>query len=334
MTDEPPEPRPSTNLAPWQPYPQTLALPEIDSLVPHAIRRFIEPLTDPHGRLHWLWTGPVRADQDLPILWHFAGRRNVPVHRVLFALVRRDSPIRGRGLLNRLEQCAYRHCVHPACFVLASTPMEVQPWPDVMVDQPDLERQRRTGNPDARRSRALATTVDGHGLYGLQDRHIYHPSSDDRSAPCPHCGGWTQWVECPEGHRIYAEWAQDPERRLLMSGKQYRCRKCTEITNSVKLATRGKRPRAGFRPITRQTASKRDEMELMESKLREMDRGEWIGPGAHLYAPMPSYAAWIEEEDPPEEEYTMTYRQAMLRRQYPGATELPEYQPDEHEPDK
>lgn len=230
---------------------------------------------EPGGRLHLIWTGPVRPDTGLPFVHRWRGKKNVAVHRILWHAVRIDSPLQTHHRLRRLASCAHPLCVHPGCFELASTEMEPQSFPDYLTRPVDI---MRSFNERREHRRVNVSALPDQ----LQDRYIYH--GDEVAVRCEcDCGSdctcITHIPVCQQGHILLNEWTKTHESRMQMMGRQYRCSKCTSIINAAKLL-RGSRPRAGFRPTSPQHNNIEREYELMEAQFRDLDTGEVIGPGA------------------------------------------------------
>lgn len=220
---------------------------------------------------HWLWTGPANAS-GTPILWRYRGRKNVPVHRILWNIYRPDALTGEHGRLRRLRTCRFDPlCVAPICFELAATPMEAESLPDYFSQPPRLARQLASGDADRRWHKVSV-------LEGLQDRYIYR--GDDEVVACASCGELNRRIVCPVGHIQTGDWTRDEDSRVAMLGRQYRCGTCTKIRNAV-LEIRGSRPRAGFRPPSPSHNNREQEMRMMEAHFREFPGSdEIVGPGA------------------------------------------------------
>ena len=225
---------------------------------------------DPRGREHWLWTGPVRPGSGIPILYRWAGQKNVSVHRILWDALRPDLPLAERARLRRLDSCAWETCVAPGCFEPASTPLEPQTLPDYDAQPVDLMRSL-TYKQERRRSKMAM-------LDGIQDRYIYRGDTYDVRCPCG-CGEIIRIPICPRAHVLVGEWTKTWDSLMQMMGRQYRCGVCTRESNAAR-ELRGSRPRPGFRPTSPAHNNFEQEMARFEAEMRSIPgSGETIGPG-------------------------------------------------------
>lgn len=191
----------------------------------------IEKHDDGHGRVHLLWTGPVRPDTGIPIVFRWKGKQRVPVHRVLWEAQYGEEPV---GYPRRLDECAYPMCVSPRCFTVA-TPVEPANLPETMT------RGQRTdvdGNP-IKDYKVAAAPFFSDRYYlkfgkGLELLKLHNAEGAEFVVPT-----------CPNGHPIYSRLYDWHEHQ----GEQYRCDRCTTLRRMCQ-EIRGWQPRSGFKPLS------------------------------------------------------------------------------------
>jgi len=211
------------------------------------IHQHIDVISDAY-RDHWIWAGPVLPRSGVPMVHRWASHKNVPVHRILWAVLRRQ-PL--KGYPRRLQECPHTLCVNPDCFTL-STPMEPQSMPEYMI---------RSGRTDGAGEpiKDYKVMPAGDGYFQFSDRYIWKPDQwSFIETFCPHCTERVTLPCCPNKHVIQAAWAARPW-DVSNVGKQYRCEGCARL-KAIALKLRGSRPRSRFRPASATNNSKEQEV--------------------------------------------------------------------------
>jgi len=214
-----------------------------------SLKRVLQQCTrldDGHGRIHLLWAGPVRPDTGVPMLHRWGGKKNVPVHRALWAVLFDQEPV---GYPRRLAECAYANCVSPMCFTVA-TPVEAGNLPEVMTRG---RRVDHNGQPVANYKVGAGALA---GAPFFSDVYVFRPEMGFTLLKLTNADGVEFVVPtCPCKH-IIVQWLLDWHQHM---GDRYRCHECTKLMRFVK-EVRSRQPRAGFRPITSASINREQEI--------------------------------------------------------------------------